>query len=133
MREILFRGKCYTGQWIYGGLIYPDMIFNNNRVEEIYFVDPKTVGQFTGLYDRNNKEIYEGDILEDEEKTYRLVCYGEHEVDTYEDPITVDDGFYVVCNYPYRKDQRLDDYYLHSEIVGNIYDNPELLKEKTND
>lgn len=133
MREILFRGKYYTGAWIYGDFLHPNIIRQNDRWHEQYEVDPDTIGQFTGLYNRNNKGIYEGDILEDKWKTHRLVCYGEHEVETYEDPVTVDDGFYVVCNYPYRKEQRLSDYYLYSEVIGNIFDNPELLKEKDND
>lgn len=71
MREFLFRGKCLdNGDWSFGDLVHDDRcgiyifpIYAENFYTE-YAVDPSTVGQYTGLEDRNNIKIFEGDLIE---------------------------------------------------------------------
>jgi hypothetical protein len=129
MREILFRGKRKdNGEWVYGdygrgidGNTYiktlwpvdetPDDNYEDNWT--IYAVIPETVGQYTGLKDKNGVKIFEGDI----------VHYDENE-----DPGAVEYlsagfgigrwnlGFYISTT----SDKDL-------EVIGNIHDNPELL------
>ena len=117
MREILFRGKRIdNGEWVEGmylyikGHTYPS-IFNMEGFSHIIIT--KTVGQFTGLTDKNGKKIFEGDIVKYENKIYeikylekyaRFAPSNEHSV-------------FMVCAFN------------HLEVVGNIYDNPELLKD----
>ena len=130
MRIIKFRGKdIETGEWIFGDLIhhmghYPAILTIYPTVEgkvgysEIS-VNQETIGQFTGLYDKNKKEIYEGDILKVpgtlEKMEVRFVrgvfaFLWNGDLDN-ESPI----------NAPTQE---------WSEVVGNIHDNPKLLKRK---
>lgn len=135
MREILFRGKHLdTEKWVYG---VP--LFEVNRcymIEDLFIspkyqctgavnsiVDPETVGQYTGLTDKNGKKIFDGDIL-------RRAYYPEDDV-----VVEWSDG-----SFRFRKANKPKDYGYSSvcciqnavsslKIIGNIHDNPELLKE----
>ena len=130
-RETKFRGKSIeTGQWVYGDLwrreqdvhgtigyliLYPD-----GRTE---FVDGKTVGQFTGLFDKNNQPIYEGDIIK-----YKTFYYGKERDNL--DVITwlndeQTDLFGEPTFYGYLKT------WGDCEILGNIYENTELLNDQS--
>ena len=173
MRTIKFRGKCakdskYAGEWVEGGLLQCEKSKDVLIVYSItdtcsctYHVDPATVGQFTGLTDKNGKEVYEGDIIkwyeighsdhdvleppEDYIKECVEVvefsggCFGVSREDA-PSPIPVafltkdfqaneDDMFKWVYNTDEYPNITADDMYI-CEVVGNVFDNPELLGEK---
>lgn len=139
MREILFRGKRIdNGEWVEGyyferkdtkGSIIESVIFvdayeqissgkryvRSNLNGECFHVNPDTVGQFTGLTDKNGKKIFEGDIVATQ-WCRGVVCYGEFNC-------SCCDGIYGW--YFDGADIREYDMY---EVIGNIHDNPELLE-----
>ena len=127
-REIKFRGKHIhvfsknkklDGQWVYGYYCDENYIRTDNAEK---LIDKNTLGQFTGVKDINGKEIYEGDIIEIstgiDKKNKAIV-----EFDCY--------GFFInsindtdVC-YLGELDIDIDTFI---EVIGNVYDNPELLE-----
>jgi uncharacterized phage protein (TIGR01671 family) len=123
MREIKFRAKeNLKGKWVYGGYFYDkenDLHFII-ATEFFYLVDPKTVGQYTGHKDKNGKEIYEGDILSDYET--KAAYLGRTYVVRW-----LDDGWFVYIGKFY---YRLKDA-VHQKVIGNIYENPDLLTQTT--
>ena len=126
MREILFRGKrADNGEWAYGMPCYGDDTFTISGVEaglqigDVYDVDPATVGQFTGLTDKNGKKIFEGDIINGYTMTGMNDRRGE--------PVTWSElfsGWYAGENKSMYGG--LGEIY---EVIGNIHDNPELVEE----
>lgn len=116
MRTIGFRGKRNTqGIWVYGDLCrYKEGTWTINPEDENfgYEVNPNTVGEFTGLHDRNGAKIYEGDIIADKTNT-RVVCEFRNGCFDFRDQ----NGRCVA-----------NPISAISVIVGNIYDNPELMK-----
>lgn len=127
MREILFRGKRNGfGEWVQGNLTqYMDLcgethyyITPQDDSIATYEVDPETVGQFTGMLDKNDKRIFEGDIVD------ILTENEETGIVTYEDG-----GFWVNAD-GFNVDFHSNINGTDLEIIGNIHDNPELLKEE---
>lgn len=132
MREILFRGKrLYNGEWVYGNLVVtkndkPHIVSKDYFYEDGHhlqycddtdrpvFIDTATVGQFTGLTDKNGTKIFEGDIVENNE------CLGVVEY-------SEEDAMYTVMF-----NETLYDFgwigAKMCEVIGNIHDNPELLE-----
>ena len=124
MREILFRGKSLDkGEWVEGN--YSIMLSGRVAIQPIgriitYEVLPTTVGQFTGLLDKNGKKIFEGDILESDSERF---------VVDWDDEFS---GFYLTNVNPRYQGVAMfanvaDDGY----IIGNVHDNPEMLNNET--
>ena len=146
MREILFRGKLvYNGWWVEGGfykepkddikdglsyIITASLSYAGNAEQ----VHPETVGQFTGLLDKNGKKIFEGDIY--------VTDYNQHTLKNNVQVLSVGGAFCggktcLRCS-PLAWDSKEDDEELyldeeflnHVVVIGNIHDNPELLEAK---
>lgn len=139
MREILFRGKDIDGKWVEGCCIVDEMdtskvyigyIFGSDGRQphdiDVVMVDPETVCQYTGYKDDTGKKIFEGDIVGFEDMTSTesgysemgccgKVCYDEEEV-----------CFHVTDRLSAESWEVLGE----CHIIGNIFDNPELIGEQ---
>ncbi len=155
MRDILFRGKDRTGvvnhSWLIGALDNTNeespKIIRPDRYGNPMFIDvaPETVGQFTGLTDKKGKRIFEGDILKVQTQDFTEEdnpVFGKMKVPTGEKRTrywTVEWANHFCGGagwYFYGKDRRFNKRASKSallnrdaEVVGNIYDDPELLLE----
>ena len=144
MREILFRGKTKAGEWVEGYFIKGTWYIDEKQIVAIAPLDlafyphcelseyieviPESVGQFTGLNDKNGKRIFEGDIIlfEDESPTN----YEYHDCTEMRcGEIKFDEGeFYLTNRIAVEMGDLIYDGKLDGVIVSNIHDNPELLK-----
>lgn len=131
MREILFRGKCVNGdEWVYGDYKSPDFYGMVQIFEGIrgYAVLPETIGQFTGILDKHDNAIFDGDIVRviTPKGEVGLAKIGIGAVGAKCRPHI---GVYGEIN-GVRADM-IANKSEHYEVIGNIHDNPELLTDKT--
>ena len=133
MREILFTGKRVdNGEWVFGSYVFEPRrkggvgqtiseldrerhYIVSKKNYEFWEVIPETVGEYTGLTDKNGRKIFEGYIL----KVYETQEHAQNVSVSYEN------GQFVVSHYALKL---LSDRVLQSEVIGTIYDNPELLE-----
>lgn len=139
MREILFRGKPIdSDEWIYGGAVHQTDSYGD-KVDKWFIIDgthtndydigepirviPETIGQYTGLTDKNGKKIFEGDILK---------CISRFDA---KDMVVIFETaeFHLVDCQRYKNYTECCGYRyfgtLETEVIGNINDNPELSDE----
>ena len=151
MREILFRGKDTLGHWLYGGFhlwetrqpcvmddkLKPEEIkhiiiqnsfadWNMPRTMQPYIVIPETIGQYTGLTDKNRTKIFEGDIA----KVYLEVPYLPLQPKKISAVGVVEFNTEKSCYYVVSTSGKEYALCFIDEVIGNIHDNPELLKER---
>lgn len=130
MREILFRAKeKETGVWVEGDLVRDLDCFGENKtcIYQItgkgcwrkHFVDPETACQYTGLTDKNGRKIFEGDIVKHDmsDTIGEVKWYCEDYVGLCVDDIHINEQ------------QFTDEMWNECEVIGNIFDNPELIGE----
>jgi uncharacterized phage protein (TIGR01671 family) len=119
-REIKFRGKRLdTGEWEYGYYV-KRLSHSTIYVDEgtpLAKVDPKTVGEYTGLHDRNGVEIWEGDIVRDDIIATNQVVFWESDFAV----------FKLGARGEQTQPDKLNNLWAEDcEVIGNIYENPEL-------
>ena len=133
MREILFRGKrTINGDWVYGDFVHGnerkslrDSIFvydSETQSFNDYEINPSTLGQYTGLNDKNGKRIFEGDVAKVLQGKDKDIAY-----------VGFENGAFML--YPKTGniyERTLWEYWYNDwdvEVIGNITDNPELLEK----
>ena len=159
-REILFRGKRVdNGEWVYGkGLqqckdelgneivaIFEDVVKSEKYIKKegrytLYYVpvEPETLGQYTGLKDKKGKQIFEGDIIKTPHCFIGVVVFGRTEEEcthmVFRRKIT---DVYTTYGWIFKRSDgftiAIDDEILQGEVIGNITDNPEMVKGGSNE
>lgn len=155
MRKIKFRAKKVdNSEWIYGDLLKNIDCYkirekekNIKHIANSYIVETKTIGQYAGLVDIDGKEIYEGDIVQDMRIYIAHLNYVERGIATIEQANECknygDIAVVKFCTKDVASCGCCYDYFIGSgfkanlvdltccKIIGNIYDNPELLKKES--
>lgn len=137
MREILFRAKRkVTNEWVYGYFVneyddfqiyvQPQIITRSGRE----YVNENTLGQFTGLTDKNGVKIFEGDVVRISEDYYDGLHYSGNEVYYSDGAFCVE---YETPEYDVTSIGFLVREGVEVEVIGNIYDNPELIGGSENE
>lgn len=141
-----YRGLTKEGKWVKGGLYelgdrafilqeydigQPSLFYGFNYPQENFSiclieVDPKTVGQATGLKDKTGKEIYKGDIVQDDDNRLPHLGKSKYEVIFEIKPWSSEFRFQVL---PHRK-WTYGGHGKFLEVIGNIHENPKLLEER---
>lgn len=135
MREILFRARWISPIWLYG---YCFLDFDNRWVMRwneddkalVSIIYPETICEYTGITDKSGNKVFEGDILHIEKENFHgVVRYGRYCNPFNDDPDRRHVGFYVEWNdRPELLRRDLAFWCSKCEVVGNIFDNPELIK-----
>lgn len=149
MREILFRGKTLLGKWIEGDLL---QYLGCGKVHIVQYykgaggqeVIPETVGQYTGLTDKNGKKIFEGDIVRTQlfsDKPYSSKAKYKQHIGVVEYRVRHFKNSFYEQDYEGKWIVKISDYgkftccnwneFFKCEVIGNIYDNPKLLRSDT--
>ena len=142
MMEIKFRGKSVeSGEWIYGDLIKGEHYYISTKDDFHYavvsidghmstfvnIVIPESVGEYTGLHDKNGKDIYEGDVAC---VPYIDCIFGDlvgKDIDyDFKFVVNFKDASFVLSNKD-RGNIYINEFGINIEIIGNIHDNPELI------
>lgn len=140
-REILFRGKrTDNGEWVEGNLFIPDypdkpteICLGTNIVRITYEVIPGTVGQYTGLTDKNGKRIFEDDIILLGGNIYQIIfecgsfCIYDKSCKMISKIGGINDNCYSLMNL-YLECCWEEDWAYDIEVIGNVHDNPDLLE-----
>lgn len=128
MREILFRGKRIdNGEWEYGNCVFTEnkvcLIYNQTHSIDLqgFTVEENSVGQYTGMTDKNGKKIFEGDIVRYNDTIHKVIF------------CTINGSAFFGITMPDRGEiWNFDGITCANkmEVIGNIHDTPELFKER---